>query len=143
METYRTIQVLQTLFNKCISAMGIPFLKITMSTGMIPTGYVLVRSMNHLFIDEFPGILTYPFTIFDCAAVAFVTINLTAEVFDMGCSFVDSWSLTRHKDFRRFLMSCSGLKLWVGKYYFMTISTTVTFVQEVFDNITNCILTFP
>ncbi len=114
-----------------------------MSTGMIPTGYVFIRSMNHLFIDEFPAILTYPVSIIDCCVAAFVTMNMTAEVYDMGGSFISSWSLTKQKDFRRILMSCSSLKLYVGRYYFVTVSTTITFLKACFDIIIDCIITFP
>ncbi len=142
MKTYRTIQVLQKLFNECISPIGIPMFKITTSMTVIPIGFILVRSMNHIFIDEFPAILYYPFTIFNCTAYVFVTIKMSAEVFDLSCSFVDSWSLTKQKDFRRMLMSCPGLKLWVGSYYFMTISTTVTFLKFIFDYIINCVVSF-
>ncbi len=142
MKTYRKIQLLQNLLNECISPFGFPMFKIAILMAVIPMGYILVRSMDDISIGELPGILYYLFTVCNCTVFVFSSMNLTAEIYDHGCSFVDSWSLTKQKDFRRMLMSCSGLKLWVGRYYFITISTTITFFKVLFDYITYCILTF-
>lgn len=143
LETYRALEILNKCFNECMAPLAIPMVKIVMSTAMVPCGYVLIRSMNQTFIDEFPGILTYPLGVLDCATAGFVIMSMGAEVFDLGCSFIDSWSRTRQKDFRRILMSCPTMKIWVGRFYFLTLSTTVTFFKVVFDIITDCIITFP
>lgn len=52
--------------------------------GLIPCGYVLIRSMNQIFIDEFPGILTYPIGVVDCATAGFAILSMAAEMFDLG-----------------------------------------------------------
>ncbi|CAL8140069.1 unnamed protein product [Orchesella dallaii] len=70
-ETYRALQILCTCFNDCMSPLAIPLVKIHILTGLIPCGYVLIRSMNQIFIDEFPGILTYPIGVIDCATAGF------------------------------------------------------------------------
>lgn len=69
--TFKALQVLNKCFNECIAPLGIPFVKIVMSTAMVPCGYVLIRSMDK-FVDEFPGILTYPFGVIDCASAGLV-----------------------------------------------------------------------
>ncbi|ODM90022.1 Glucose 1,6-bisphosphate synthase [Orchesella cincta] len=142
-ETYRTLQILCTCFNDCMSPLAIPLMKTHILTGLIPCGYVFIRSMNHKFIEEFPGILTYPICVIDCATAGFTTLSLAAEVFDLACGFVDSWSRTRQKDFRRILMSCPVLKVKVGRFYYVTVSTTITFFKVATDYIIDCIITFP
>lgn len=166
-ETYRTLQILCTCFNDCMSPLAIPLMKTHIMTGLIPCGYVFIRSMNRKFIEEFPGIcmfaiiffcikdskninklflsflVTYPICVIDCATAGFTTLSLAAEVFDLACGFVDSWSRTRQKDFRRILMSCPTLKVWVGRCYYVTVSTTITFFKVATDYIIDCIITFP
>ncbi|CAL8111301.1 unnamed protein product [Orchesella dallaii] len=142
-ETYRTLQILATCFNDCMSPLAIPLMKTHILTGLIPCGYVFIRSMNNKFIEEFPGILTYPICVIDCATAGFTTLSLAAEVFDLACGFVDSWSRTRQKDFRRILMSCPVLKVKVGRFYYVTVSTTITFFKVATDYIIDCIITFP
>lgn len=71
-ETYKALQILSQVFNDCMSPLAIPLVKIHMSSAMIPCGYVLIRSMNHVFVEEFPGILTYPIGVLDCATAGFV-----------------------------------------------------------------------
>lgn len=80
--------------------------------------------MNHLFIDEFPGIMSYPIGVvgalcnlivekfllkmidwLDSTTAGFAMLSMSAEMFDLGCSFIDSWSLTKQKDYRRILRS--------------------------------------
>lgn len=56
LETYRTLQILTTCFNDCMSPLAIPLMKTHIMTGLIPCGYVFIRSMNHKFVEEFPGI---------------------------------------------------------------------------------------
>lgn len=68
---------------------------------------------------------------------------MAAEMFDLAVGFVESWSRTKQKHFRRVLLSCPTLKVKVGRFYFITVSTTITFFQTTFDFITDCIITFP
>lgn len=68
---------------------------------------------------------------------------MAAEMYDLASSFVDSWSRTRQKDFRRILMSCPTLKVKVGRFYCLTVTTTITFFKTTFDYIIDCIITFP
>jgi hypothetical protein len=126
-----------------MSPLAIPMVKIHVWTGIIPTGFVIIRSMNQVFIDEFPGILTYPCSVFDCVTGGFAILSVAAEMYDLGVSFVDSWSRTRQKDFRRILMSCPTLKVKVGRFYIVTVSTTITFFKSALDYIIDCIVTFP
>ncbi|CAL8143315.1 unnamed protein product [Orchesella dallaii] len=142
-ETYRSLQVVTVCFNDCMASLALPVMKICMVWTLISCGFVVVRSMNHVFIQEFPGILTYPLGITVTGTTAFCTMSLAAVVYDLGCGFVDSWSLTRHKDFRRILMSCPTLKVKVARYYFVTVATTITFFKTVTDFIISCIITFP
>ncbi|CAL8068216.1 unnamed protein product [Orchesella dallaii] len=142
-ETYRTLQIVTQCFNDCMAPMAMPTMKMCIVGALIPCGYVFIRSMNHKFIDEFPGILTYPVGIIDCATTGFSTLTLAATVFDLGCGFVDSWSRTKHKSFRRILMSCPTLKVKVARFYFVTVATTITFFKVVWDYIIDCIITFP
>ncbi len=144
MEMYRNLQVLCKLFNEFVAPMGLTIMKWIAATAIVPCGYVLIRSINHLFWDEFPGILTYPLGIIDCATVSFVMMAMTAEVYDLGNSFLDSYNpFYGDKGFRRILMSCDSLKIWVGRFYFIRVSTAITFFKMVFDLITYCIITFP
>jgi hypothetical protein len=99
--------------------------------------------MNQKAIDEFPGILTYPFAVIDCVTGGFAILAVAAEMHDLGVSFIDSWGRTKQKDFRRILMSCPSLKVKVGRFYAITISTTITFFKSVIDYIIDCIITFP
>ncbi|ODM59404.1 hypothetical protein Ocin01_20227, partial [Orchesella cincta] len=70
-ETFRCLQILTTLFNECMSTLGMPLLKLTIILGLVICGFVIVRSMNHLFVDEMPSILLYPIGIINCAANGF------------------------------------------------------------------------
>jgi len=97
---------------------------------------------NCLMIGCF-AIVTYPVSIIDCASTGFCTLSLAAVVYDLGCGFVDSWVLTRHKQFRRILMSCPTLKMKVGRFYCITAATTITFFKLVWEYIIDCIITFP
>jgi hypothetical protein len=126
-----------------MSPLAIPLVKLHIMTGLIPCGYVLIRSMNNLFIEEFPGILTYPIGVIDCATAGFAILSMAAEMHDLGIGFVDSWSQTKQKDFRRILMSLPTLKVKVGKMYHVTVSTTITFFKTTTDYIIDCIMTFP
>lgn len=126
-----------------MAPMAIPFVKIHILSAMILCGYVLIRSMNKLFIDEFPAILTYPIGVIDTCTAGFVILSMSAEMFDLVASFIHSWSRTKQKELRRVLMSCPCLKVWVGRYYFITVTTTITFFHVMFDYITNAIIAFP
>lgn len=56
---YRKLQVLCSCFNECMSPYAIPMLKTHIFTGLVPCGYVVIRSLNQRFIDEFPGICKF------------------------------------------------------------------------------------
>lgn len=68
---------------------------------------------------------------------------MAAEMYDIANSFISSWSRTKSKDFRRILMSLPTLKVKVGRYYFITAATTITFFQVMTGYIIDCLLTFP
>jgi len=99
--------------------------------------------MNHLFVEEFPGILTYPIGVIDLATAGVAMLSMGAEMHDLGIGFVDSWSRTKQKDFRRILMSLPTLKVKVGDMYHITVSTIITFFRTCTDYIIDCIMTFP
>lgn len=110
---------------------------------VVSCAYVMIRSMNHKFIEDFPAILTYPFGVIVCGSCGYGMLQVSAEMFDIATSFLNSWCQTRHKDFRRVLTSCSTIRIYVGSFYFVTISTTITFTKITFDYIIDCIITFP
>ncbi|OXA38595.1 Transposable element Tc1 transposase [Folsomia candida] len=112
-------------------------------TAVISCGYVMIRSMNQKFLDEFPAILTYPFGVIVCGSCGYGMLQMAAEMFDIATSFLNSWSQTRHKNLRRILTSCATLRIQVGRFYFVTVSTTITYFQKTFDYIVDCIITFP
>jgi len=58
-ETYRTLQIITTCFNDCMAPMAMPTMKMCIVGALIPCGYVFIRSINHKFIDEFPGICKF------------------------------------------------------------------------------------
>lgn len=68
---------------------------------------------------------------------------MSAEMYDIANSYIGSWSRTKQKDFRRILMSFPTLKVKVGKYYFITASTMITFFQVMTGYIIDSLLTFP
>ncbi len=103
----------------------------------------MIRSMNHLFLDEFPQILTYPAGFFGFVADGFVVLSMAAQLNDLSSSFIDSWSLTKQKDFRRILMSCPTLRIRVGRFYFITVATTITFFKVLWEFVTDAIIAFP
>jgi len=142
-EIYRTLQILCANFNECMSPLAIPISKTATFTGIIPCGYVLIRSMNHLFIDEFPGILTYPLGVIILCTAGIAVLSMGAEMNDLAIGFVDSWSRTKQKDFRRILMSMPTLKVRVGNMYYITVTTIITFFKTCTDYIIDCIMTFP
>jgi len=125
-----------------MAPISIPMTKIHIWICIVPTGYVLIKSLNRTFIDEFPGILTYPFAIIDCVTGGFAIMAVSAEMYDLGCGFIDSWSRTKQKDFRRILMSCPTLKVKVGRFYEITIATTITYFKSILDYVVDCLLTF-
>ncbi|OXA44190.1 uncharacterized protein LOC118438390 [Folsomia candida] len=142
-ELYRSLQVLTGLLNECISPLAFPIMKMINWTAVVSCGYVLIRSMNQKFIDEFPAIMTYPFGVIVCGSCGYGMLQISAEMFDIATSFLNSWSQTRHKNLRRIMTSCSILRIYVGRFYFVTISTTITYFQKTFDYIIDCIVTFP
>ncbi|XP_035711266.1 uncharacterized protein LOC118436773 [Folsomia candida] len=142
-ELYRSLQVLTGLLNECISPLAFPLMKMINWTAVISCGYVMIRSMNQKFLDEFPAILTYPFGVIVCGSCGYGMLQMAAEMFDIATSFLNSWSQTRHKNLRRILTSCATLRINVGRFYFVTISTTITYFQKTFDYIIDCIITFP
>lgn len=112
-------------------------------TALVSCGYVLIRSMNNKFIEEFPAILTYPFGVVICVCCSYGMLQISAEMFDIATSFLNSWSETKHQNLRRIMTSCATLRIQVGQFYFVTVSTTVTYFQKTFDYIIDCIVTFP
>ncbi|XP_035711632.1 uncharacterized protein LOC118437001 [Folsomia candida] len=142
-EMYRSLQVLTGLLNECIAPTAFPIMKVVNWTALISCGYVLIRSMNNKFIEEFPAILTYPFGVVICVCCSYGMLQISAEMFDMATSFLNSWSQTKHKNLRRIMTSCATLRINVGRFYFVTVNTTVTYFQKTFDYIIDCIITFP
>lgn len=140
---YRSLQVLNAHFNAAMGPSAIPINKMINWTALIPCGYVLIRSMNRKFIDEFPGILTYPFGVIDCVTCAYGLLQLAAEMCDIATSFLNSWSLTKNRNLRRVLISCPALKVKIGSFYTISVSTTITYFKSCFDYIIDCIITFP
>jgi len=143
MEIYRALQIICTLFNDCISPMGIMMVKFNVLFGIMSCGYVLIRSMNHLFIEEFPGILMYPISVLDCVTAAIAILNMSAQMHDLGCGFIDSWSQTKQTDFRRVLRALPTLRVKIGSFYYITVSTLITFFKTVMDGVIDCVMTFP
>ncbi|CAL8080969.1 unnamed protein product [Orchesella dallaii] len=141
--TYRSLQLMCAAFNDCMSSLCIPVWKFSVAFGFIPCGYLWIRSMNRLFIEEFPGILVYPFGAVNCFTMGFGCLQMAAEMYDIANSFIYSWSRTKQKNFKRVLMSCPTLKVKVGKYYCITAATTITFFQVITGYIIDCIITFP
>lgn len=88
-------------------------------------------------------LVTYPICVIDCATAGFSVLSLAAEVFDLAAGCLDSWSRSKKKEFRRVIMSCPALKTWVGRNYFITVSTTITFFKVTTDYIINAIIAFP
>ncbi|ODN03006.1 hypothetical protein Ocin01_03690 [Orchesella cincta] len=127
--TYRALQLMCTMFNDCMAPLCIPVWKFSVAFGFIPSGYIWIRSMNRLFIEEFPGVLLYPFGVINCITMGFGCIAMAAEMYDIANSFISSWSLTNQKDFKRTLMSCPTLKVKVGQYYSISGATAITFFQ--------------
>ncbi|CAL8132912.1 unnamed protein product [Orchesella dallaii] len=142
-ETYRILQIVCARFNDSMGPLSILMMKIHIFAVLIPCGFVCIRSFNHFFIDEFPGILPYPVGIIDCVIAGFCTLSMAATVHDLASGFVNSWGETRHKSLRRTLMSCPTLKVTVARFYFVTVSTTITFFNVVTGYIIDCIITFP
>ncbi|CAL8132910.1 unnamed protein product [Orchesella dallaii] len=167
-EMYRVLQIVCARFNDCVGPLSILMMKLHIFAVLIPCGFACIRSFNHFFIDEFPVIrkcskttdtwygmiciweswdvlfvVTYPIGIVNCATAGFCTLSMAATVYDLACGFVNSWGVTKHKNFRRTLMSCPSLKVKVARFYFVTVSTTVTFFNVVTGYIIDCIITFP
>ncbi len=142
-EMYKSLQILNQYFNDCVAPLYLPIMKFQLLWLTVTCGYILIRSMNHLFMDEFPQILTYPAGFFGFAVDGFVMLTMAAQLNDLSSSFIDSWSLTKQKDFRRILMSCPTLKIRVGRFYFITVGTTITFFQILWGYITDAVITFP
>jgi len=142
-QIYRALQVLCNLFNDCISPMGIMMVKFNVLFGTISCGYVLVRSMNHLFVDEFPGILMYPIGVLDCVTVAIAMLNMSSRMHDLANGFIDSWSQTKQADFRRVLRALPTLRVKIGLFYVITVGTLITFFKTVMDGVIDCVMTFP
>lgn len=143
MEIYRILQIICAMFNDCISPMGIMMVKFNVLFGIASCGYVLIRSMNHLFIDEFPGILMYPISVLDCVTAAIAILSMSAEMYDLGCGFIDSWSRTKQKDFRRVLRALPTLRVKIGCFYYITVATLLTFSKTVLDLVVDAVMTFP
>ncbi|CAL8132916.1 unnamed protein product [Orchesella dallaii] len=55
-ETYRMLQIVCASFNDCVGPLSFPMMKLHIVSALIPCGVVFIRSLNHFFIDEFPGI---------------------------------------------------------------------------------------
>ncbi|CAL8128905.1 unnamed protein product [Orchesella dallaii] len=140
---HRTLQVVSNRFNDCMSPVALPMMKLHVLIAIIPCGFVFLRSLNHYFIEEFPSSLSFPIGFINTSTVGFSTMAVSATVFDLAAGFIDSWSRTKHKGFRRILMSCPTLKVKVARFYFITVATTITFFKTVADYIIDCIITFP
>ncbi|XP_035707950.1 uncharacterized protein LOC118435675 isoform X2 [Folsomia candida] len=141
---YRSLQVLTNLFNDAMAPMAIPVVKVISWTALIPCGFVLTRSMSGgKFVRELPGILTYPLAVIDCASCPFGLLQMGARMYDITASFLTSWSQTRHFALRRILISCPLLKAKIGRFYFITTSTTIQFFKSALDYIINAIVSFP
>lgn len=97
--------------------------------------------MYILLCCTFP--VTYPICVIDCATAGFTVLSLAAEVFDLAAGFLDSYCRTDKKEFRRVLRSCPALKVWVGRWYFITVATTITFFKVTTDIIIDAIIAFP
>ncbi|CAL8128907.1 unnamed protein product [Orchesella dallaii] len=141
-ETYKTLQVVSNRFNDCMAPMAIPMMKLHVLIAIIPCGFVFLRSLNYHFIEEFPSSLSFPIGFINTSTVGFSTMAVSATVFDLAAGFIDSWSRTKHKGFRRILMSCPTLRVKVARFYFITVATTITFFKVVADYIIDCIITF-
>ncbi len=120
----------------------LPMTQIHTAQIAILNGFVTIRSMNSLFIREFPQSLLYPIGFLDCTIDNFEMMNMSALVYDLSCGFINSWSLKKDKDFRKTLLSCSALKIHWRRFYFLTVSTTIKFFQVVWGLITDAITSF-
>ncbi|XP_035714172.1 uncharacterized protein LOC118438318 [Folsomia candida] len=142
METYRSLQLLNIIFNHSMAPLGIPVAKFVNWTAIVPCFYVLLRSMNSKFMDEFPGVLTYPLSVIDCVTHAYGMLQISSEMQGMSESYLTSWSATGNFDLRRVLVSCPTLKIGVAGFYKISVSTTVTFFRSIIEYTVNCIVTF-
>ncbi|XP_035702164.1 uncharacterized protein LOC118433867 [Folsomia candida] len=141
-KVYRRLQILTTLFNDAMAPMAVAVVKVINWTALIPCGFVLIRSMNGKIVEEFPGILTYPFGVIDCVTCSYGLLQMSARMYDISASLLTSWSQTRHKALRKILVSCPVLKVKIGRLYFVTTSTTVTYFKSCLDYIINAIVSF-
>ncbi len=142
MEVFKSLQVLNNCFNNCVAPLFIPIIKLHAGVVAVVCGYIMVRNMNHFFIDEFPMSLIF-LTGFTVSTIeSFGMLNMSSQIFDLGCGFLWSWSFTNDKELRRTLSSCSSPRIYVRRFYYITVSTTITFFQVVSDNIINTLMTF-
>lgn len=141
LEIYRSLQTLNTIFNSAMGPLILPVVKIVNWIALIPGAYVLVRSANQKFLNEFPAIMTYPFALIDTATCAFGFLATAAEVSDISNSFLTSWSLTANRDLRRILVSMPQLKVKVGSFYKISVSTNITYFKSVTDFLVDLIVT--
>ncbi|CAL8080914.1 unnamed protein product [Orchesella dallaii] len=69
--TYRVLQLMSSSFNDCMASLCIPVWKYSVAFGFIPCGFLWLRSMNRVFLEEFPGVLEYPFGVVNCFTMGF------------------------------------------------------------------------
>ncbi|CAL8080920.1 unnamed protein product [Orchesella dallaii] len=144
-QSYKAMQLMCRMYNDYMGPLCIPVWKFSVAFGFIPCGYLWIRSMNQIFIEEFPDwgekVLESSFIL-----LSFYDrrcLQMAAQLYDIANSFIKSWSNTKEKHFKRVLMSCPTLKVKVGKYYHITAATTITFFQFMIGYVINCIITFP
>lgn len=143
LKIYRMSQILGNLFNNSVGKVSVPMCAFMNWSAAIACGYLAIRSMNQLFIDEFPASLFSPFGVILTLCSAFAQFQMSALMHDMSASFLDSWSYTRDNGTRRFLASCPLLRTTAAGFTSVTRNSLVGYFQTVSNHIIDCVITFP
>lgn len=143
MEVYRMAQLVSNLFNNTVGKMAVPMCAFLNLSAAIGLGYLTVRSMNHFFLEEFPSSVFFPFGAVLTLSSAYAQFQMSAVLYDMSASFLDSWAKTEDLAERRFLSSCQFIKTTAAGFTSVTRNSLVRYFQTVSNYIIDAVITFP